>query len=316
MKVSLTLLMLAALLSVACAMVQPAPRPLGTEQNPVKLALAPTTDTPRAFSAGKRLSDLLERETGLHFSVSVPTSYAATLEAMATHNLDLSWLSPQAYLLAHERTGTEALAVQVRDGSTTSTGQIVVRADSGITSLEGLRGTRFAFSDDRSLVGYHATRALLLAKGLDPSEHFIETAFVDGDDRVALAVYGRQVDGGAIAGDIAVRPSGAAGGQRTVFQPLPPDLGEQLRAIGRTDPVPNDVVGIRKGVTREIGTKIREGLLRVAASPPGAATLQELYGVEGLAPATDADFAAIRAMVALLDLDLDAELPPRRHRPR
>jgi phosphonate transport system substrate-binding protein len=314
--VRLRLLMLAALLSVACSMVQPIPRPLGTEQNPVKLALAPTTDTPRAFSAGKRLSDLLERETGLRFKVSVPTSYAATLEGIGTHNLDLGWLSPQAYLLAHERAGTEALAVQIRGGSTTSTGQIVVRADSGITSLEGLRGTRFAFSDDHSLVGYHATRALLLASGLDPSESFTETAFVNGDDRVALAVYGRQAAGGAIVGNVAAEPFGAADGQRTVFQPLPPDLGEQLRAIARTDPVPNDVVGIRKDVTREISAKIRDGLLRVAASPAGAASLQELYGIEGLAPATDADFEAVRAMATLLDLDLNAELAPRRQRPR
>jgi phosphonate transport system substrate-binding protein len=306
---------LAAFVVSACSMVQPTPTALGTEQNPVKLALAPTTDTPRALAAGTRLTELLEQETRLHVKLSVPTSYAATIEAMGTHNLDVGWLSPLAYVLAHERVGAEAMAVQVQGGSTTSVGQIVVRADSGITGLDGLRGARFAFSDDRSLAGYHAARALLLVNGLDPAALFTETTFLAGDDRVALAVYGRQVDGGAIAGDIASGSNGAAADIQTVFQPLPPDLPEQLRTLARTDPVPNDVIASRKGVSPEIGAQIREGLLRMAASPAGAAVLRELYGIDGLAPAADADFSAVRAMAALLDLNLDAELAPRRPGP-
>jgi ABC-type phosphate/phosphonate transport system substrate-binding protein len=82
--------------------------------------------------------------------------------------------------------------------------------------------------------------------------------------------------------------------------------------IARTDPVPNDLIAIRKGVAPEIDAQIREGLLRMAASPAGAAVLRELYGIDGLAPATDADFSAVRAMATLLDLNLDAELAPRR----
>ena len=85
--------------------------------------------------------------------------------------------------------------------------------------------------------------------------------------------------------------------------------------IARTDPVPNDLIAIRKGVAPEIDAQIREGQMRKAASPAGAAVLRELYGIDGLAPATDADFSAVRAMATLLDLNLDAELAPRRQSP-
>ena len=302
-------------LSVACSMVQPAPTPLGTEQNPVKLALAPSTDTPRALSAGRPLVELLERETGLRVKLSEPTSYAATIEAMGTHNVDVGWLAPLAYLVAHDRAGAEALAANVRGGSATSFGQVVVRADSGITSLDGLRGKRFAFADDSSLSGYHLPRALLAAQGLDPASLFAETDFVGGDDRVALAVYNRQVAGGAVGGDGVPGPAGSPSSARTAFQPPPPDLAEQVRVIGRTDPVPNDVVSIRKGVAADVGRQIRDGLLRVAASPAGAAALRELYGIDGLAPVSDADFGSLRAAVRLLDLDLNDELLPRRAGP-
>lgn len=303
--------LLSLLLTVACSMVQPASAPLGTEQKPVKLALAPSTDPQKAVAAGRPLVRLLEVETGLRVKLTVPTSYAATIEAMGTHNLDVAWLSPPAYLLAHDRVGADALAANVRGGSTSASGQIVVRADSAITSLEGLRGKRFAFADDGSLTGYHLPRALLTMEGIDVSAFLVETALDDGDDRVVMAVYDRQADGGAIRGDGA---AGAAGAPRFVSasaRPLAPDLSEQIRVIARTEQVPNDVVGVRRGVPPELGRKLRDGLLQVAASPAGAAALRELYGIDGLGPVADADFAALRATVHLLDLDLDAELAPR-----
>ena len=292
-------------------MVQPASAPLGTEQNPVKLALAPATDPQKVLAAGQPLVRLLEAETGLRIKLSVPTSYAATIEAMGTHNLDVAWLAPLAYVLAHDRVGADVLVANVRGGSTSTIGQIVVRADSGISSLEGLKGKRFAFVDNASLSAYHLPRALLAAQGLDASSLFAETVFVDGDDRVLLGVYNRQAAGGAISGGGRAGLPGALSSVRPVFQPLPPDLAEQVRVIARTDPVPNDVVGIRRGIAPEPGQQLRDGLLRVAASPAGAAALRELYGIDGLGPVADADFASLRTAARLLDLDLDAELAPR-----
>jgi phosphonate transport system substrate-binding protein len=300
------------LLSAACSMVQSTSAPLGTEQNPVKLALAPSTETQKVLAASEPLVKLVEKETGLRVKLSVPTSYAAVIEAMGTHNVDVGWLAPLAYVLAHDRVGAELLVANVRGGSATSVGQIVVRADSGITSLEGLRGKRFAFTDDASVTGHHLPAALFSAQGLHPSTLFAETTFAGGDDRVLMAVYSRQVDGGAIRGDSAPGSAGVSAVARTSFQPLPPDLAEQMRVIARTDPIPNDTVGVRKGVPPELGRKIRDGLLRVAATPAGATALHELYGIDGLAPVTDAELAPLRTAVRLLDLDLDAELTPRR----
>jgi len=224
-------MVLAGLLAAACSMVQPTSAPLGTEQNPVKLALAPGTDPQKVLAGGQPLLKLLEAETGLRFKLSVPTSYAATIEAMGTHNLDVGWLSPLAYVLAHERVGAEALAANVRAGSTTSSGQVVVRA---------------------------------------------------------------QREGAALSGTVT------------------PEVAEQRRVIAGMDPIPNDVVGIRRGVLPDLDQKLRAGLLKVAASPAGATALRDLYGIEGLGPVADAEFEPLRAMVQVLDLDLDAEIAPAR----
>ena len=44
-----------------------------------------------------------------------------------------------------------------------------------------------------------------------------------------------------------------------------------------SSPIPNDVVGVRRGVPPEVERKLQAGLLKVAASPSGATALRALY---------------------------------------
>jgi len=302
-------LVMTALLLAACSMVQPAPAALGTEQNPVKLALSPGTPPQQALTTGEPLARLLERETGLRIKLSVPTSYAAVIEAMGTHNVDVGWLGALAYVRAGERVGAVPLLAVVRAGSATRPGQVVVHADSGITTLAGLRGKRFAFVDEASVAGYHFPRVLLHTNGIDPGTFFAQTTFAGSHDQVVLAVYRRQVEGGATFGESV---PGAATDARAAVQPMLPDVFEKVRVIAQTAPIPNDTVSVRQGIPPEIVQKLREGFIRVAASPAGGQALRDLDGLDGFAPVTDADFLPVREAVQVLGLDLDAEIAPHR----
>jgi phosphonate transport system substrate-binding protein len=55
---------------------------LGSAENPVKVMFVPSVDVAVIESAGEAMTDWLTEETGIHFDVSVPTSYAATIEAL------------------------------------------------------------------------------------------------------------------------------------------------------------------------------------------------------------------------------------------
>lgn len=219
-------------------MVQPTAAPLGSEQNPVKLALAPASETPKVLAVGEPLAKLIAKEAGLSVKLSLPTSHAATIEAMGTANVDVAWLAPLGYLLARERVAAEPLLVAVRDGRATT--------DIPAPPLSG---------------------PMLLPSSL-----------------AALA---------------------------TPIAEAEPDVREQLRALAQSRPIPNDVLAVRKEIPPAVAQKLKDGLLRVAASPDGARVLHDLYGIEGLAPVTDADFETLRAVVSLIDLDLNAALAPR-----
>ena len=68
---------------------------------------------------------VLTAATNLNFKVSVPTSYITVVEAMGSGQVDVGWLAPFAYVLAHDKFQSTVILASVRGGSKTYTGQII-----------------------------------------------------------------------------------------------------------------------------------------------------------------------------------------------
>jgi phosphonate transport system substrate-binding protein len=295
-------------LALACSMVQQGGGQLGTKDNPVKMAFVPSSDSQKVLSSGEPLGKLLEKETGLTFKVSVPTSYAAVIEAMGANNVDVGWLAPFAYVLAKDKFGAEVILASVRGGSKTYTGQIITHVDSGVKDLEGLKGKKFAFVEPGSASGFLFPNALLALNNIDYKTYFSETTFAGGHDKVVIAVYNKQVDGGATFGDSA---EGLVTDARTTVASTLPDVMEKVKPIAKTEPIPNDTVSVRKGLAPDMVTKIRDGLLKVAQTDEGKQALKDLYRIDGLAASNDADYEPVRKAAKALNLNLEQELAPK-----
>jgi phosphonate transport system substrate-binding protein len=284
------------------------PNDLGSPNNPIKMAFVPSSDSQKVLGSGEPLARMLSDVTGMAVTASVPTSYAAVIEAMGAERIDVGWLAPFAYVLARDTFQSEVILASVRGGSKTYTGQIIVHADSGITSLEGLRGKKFAFVDPSSASGFLYPNALLASRGIDFKTAFSETLFAGGHDKVVIAVYNKQVDGGATFGDSV---EGTVTDARTTVRSTIPDVTEKVKPIAKTDPIPNDTVSVRKGLRPEIVAAIRDGLLAVAQTPDGRQTLNSLYRIDGLAPSVDSEYESVRRAAQVLGLNLEQELAPR-----
>jgi phosphonate transport system substrate-binding protein len=281
---------------------------LGSPGNPLKMAFVPSADSQKVLASGQPLADLLSQQTGLSFQVSVPTSYAAVIEAMGANNVDVGWLAPFAYVLAHDKFQSTVILASVRGGSKTYTGQIIAHADSGITSISDLPGKKFAFVDPGSASGFLYPNALLAQNGIDYKTAFSETVFAGGHDKVVIAVYNKQVDAGATFGDSV---EGQVTDARTNVVGTLPDVMEQVKVIGKTNPIPNDTVSVRSGLPYELVLQIQDGLLAIAATEDGKALLRTLYNINGLAIATDSEYNSVRSAASVLGLNLEQELAPR-----
>lgn len=265
---------------------------LGSAENPLRMMFVPSGDTQVILKGGQEIGQLLQKDTGLHFKTSVATSYAAVIEAMGAGKVDVGWLATFSYVLAHDKYGVELLLVVQRFGSPFYRGQIMVRADSGIQDLAGLKGKQFAFVDPASTSGHLYPKVLLLSQGFDPEHFFKKSVFAGSHNAVVLSIYKGEVDGGA-----------AYDGSRSAVAKSFPDVFDKVKVIAYTKEIPNDTVSVRKELPENLKLKIREGLKKVSRSPRGSKILKKLYGISGF---TDLDglFDPVREAGRLLNLNL------------
>jgi phosphonate transport system substrate-binding protein len=273
------------------------------------MAFVPSSDSAKVLASGKPVGDLLSAELKIPVEVSVPTSYAAVVEAMGANQVDVAWLAPFSYVIAHQKFGAEVILSSIRSGSKTYFAQIIVPADSPLKEVSELKGKKFAFVDSASASGFLYPSALLIRNGVDPKKDLAEVLNAGGHDKVVIAVYNKQVDAGATFGDSV--ENGPQTDARTLVRSTLPDVMEKVRVLAKTEPIPNDTVSVRKGLPPEFVKQVQAALLRVATGDAGKKALGDLYRIDGLSEAQDSDYDGLRRVAQVVGFDLEAQLQPR-----
>lgn len=271
---------------------------IGTAANPIKMAMVPSLDTQKLVVSGEKLAQLMEKETGLKYEVSVPTSYTAVITAMGAETVDIGWLSPIPYIIAHDKYGVKVALKTVRKGSTDYYSFIIARNDSGIKKLADLKGKTFAYGDPVSTSGTIYPKHLIRTSGYNPDTFFSNAIYAGAHDRVVIAVYNKQVDAGAIYG----QPGDDA--RNRVLSALP-DVLSKTSVIAQSIPIPNDTVSLRKGLPPAIEKKIIAGLIAASKSPEGRKLLYDVGSIDGFVPAKDTDYDSVRKVAKAENIQLE-----------
>ncbi len=263
---------------------------LGTKGNPIKMYFVPSMEAGKIVTSGQEIADYLMEETGLHFRVAVPTSYASVIEAIGTQETDIAWLATFAYILANEKFGAEVALTVIRKGLDKYRGQFVAKSDSGIDSLEDIDGKVVAYTDAASTSGFIYPSAVLMKNNIKPSN----TLFAGGHPQAILAVYQGRVDVGCTFWS----PMGEDGeihdARRAVIDTYP-DVIEKIKIVAYTDWIPNDTVTFRKDFPADKRDQIVQALLDYAQTDVGKQTLNDLLDIDNFVRADDADYDVVRS---------------------
>lgn len=277
---------------------------LGSAARPISMVFVPAVNSEQLAVSADELAKLLEQETGCKVKGSVGTSYSAVVEAMGAGRVDVGWLNPFGYVLAHDKYGVEPLLITTRRGLRSYFGVIITRKDSGINTIKDLKGKRFAFVDALSTSGTIYPQLAMMAAGIDPKKDLGQTIFAMGHDKVVLAVYQKQVDAGAIYG------GGGSDARARVVGTIP-DVMAQTKVIGHTDPIPNDNVSVRKDLPPDVKARLKAALLKISATDAGRRIL-ESYDIDGLQPVQDSDYNSIRKAAQALNINLEQAIQPKK----
>ena len=261
----------------------------GSKAKAFRLGIIPSENAQETQKSFAPLVSYLEKTMNVKIEASVATDYNAVVEAMRAGHLDAAMFGPFSYVMANERAGAQVVVARVGvTGLPTYKSYIYTRSDSGINSLQDLKGKSFAFTDPGSASGYLIPSKVFLDNKMS-SKDFSSTIYTNGQDASVLAVKNKSVDA-------------ACGDEMTWERSISAGIvgKDELKSLASAD-IPQSPFAVSKDISPEMKKKFVDAMLKVGKEAPE--TLKPLKA-KGYVETTDDNYKIIRDTAKALNLDL------------
>ena len=186
--------------SLACGgTAAPSPAEPAVKQE-VVMGVVPSQTSSIVQTNATLIAEYLSKKTGYHVTGQVLTSYAAVTEGMTSDQVDIGWVGPLDYVIAHQKNGAEAVTKSVRKGLPSYKAFIIVNVNSGINTMADLKGKKFAFGDPTSASSNLYPHYMMSKAGFD-AKTLGQTVNISNQTQIAVNVCQGVVDAGAIYDD-------------------------------------------------------------------------------------------------------------------
>jgi phosphonate transport system substrate-binding protein len=250
------------------------PRPV------LRVSMIPTTDPGKIVRESQPFISYLERETRAKVELTVPTNYAAVVEAVANDRVDIAYFGGFTYIQAAARSRVTPLVQRTQDQSFRSL--FITQAGSSIRSLGDLKGHSFAFGDVNSTSGHLMPAYFMRQQGVDQT--VIDLAvYTGGHDTTALAVANEKVDAGAL--------------DELVFERMIKEgklRGSRVRIFYTTPPFFDYVWAARAGLDHATAEVFANAMLELNEATPEHRTILQLLNATKYVRAEDASYDPLR----------------------
>lgn len=287
--------------------------PLGTNENPIVMALIPGREM---LDAARDVAAQLSNLTGLVIVPFAPATYIEVVEALGAGRVHIAWLPPFPYLLAHEKSHADAALATIVLGRDLSAAQFLVNkqmvdnrtfttyfdtatganlADAA-SALKQFNDKKPCWTDPYSPTGYVVPLGILNENGIQ-----VKTgAFVQGHATVIKSLY--QDPEGTIC------QFGATLADHQIFIAAGyEDAAERVVVVWETEAiVPFDGVAYAASLPDEMRLSITSALMVMIQTEEGNAALRDTYQIDGLELADDTFYDALRHMLEQSGLELSA----------
>jgi len=288
----------------------PLPTPeLGLSENPLILALAPSSNSQEQIDAAKVIATQITERTGYAVVVVVPDSYTALVDALEKGNAHIVLLDPYSYEFGYQKGLVKASFAILKDGKGAYGSQFIASRKGGFKSyfnaitetntadasvaLAQFEDKKPCWSDETSASGYVVPLGFL-------NKYQINTkpaAFVQGHPTVVRSVYaGGICDFGATYVDARKFPS---------LEDQYPDLIEQVIIAWQIpEIIPYSVLALSTNVPPGFHDLFTNMVPAIMQTDEGKAAFKTAFDIEELLPVNDAYYADFREYVDESRVDL------------
>lgn len=226
----------------------------------------------------KPLTKYLSKRLNKNVILRLSPNMGAAINEAAKGTVDIAYLTPVAYLRAHEKGNAQLIAKTVTKGKASFKLMIVVKEDSPIKSVKDLLGKSFAFGDERALL----QRAVVVGAGINMNQ-FKEYRFIGHYDNIARAVMNNDFDAGILKDTMAYKWE-----------------GKGLRILHASPELPPYNIVASKNVNKGMLKELRQIFLSLDKNNPDH--LKVIKAVDkkydGFAATNDAEYDVVRKLVA------------------
>ncbi|RJQ18929.1 MAG: phosphate/phosphite/phosphonate ABC transporter substrate-binding protein [Nitrospiraceae bacterium] len=258
------------------------------------IGLIPEQNVFKQFKRYEPLGKYIEKRTGIKIRFSALSRYGNIVESFSEEKMDGAFWGSFTGALAITKLGIEPVARPVNfTGASTYSGYIFVRKDSGITDVESMKDSVFAFVDKATSAGYIFPVAYLKEHGVnDIDGYFKEHYFTGSHDAAVYAVLNGEAHIGCA--------------KNTVIDFLAKEdrrVKDDLVVLAKSPDFPSNTLGLRRDLPQDVKKKLRQVLIDMNKDPEGREVLRD-FGAVRFIESTRADYDPVFKVSEKAGIDL------------
>jgi phosphonate transport system substrate-binding protein len=269
----------------------------GKEKPHLTIALIPEEDIFEQRKRYNSLANYIGKKLSVDVKLKFLESYGDICKEIVKGRVDAAFFGSFTYAQAHAQTGVEPIARPVwPDGSSTYSGYIFVRKDSGIKGPKDMREKRLVLVHKATTAGYIFPLDYFAQQGIsDINSYFKKVVFVGRHDYACWSVYIKEADVGAA--------------KNHIFNDLAksfPKFKQSMLILAESSEVPSNGLAVRRDIESALKLRLKEVLLNLNKSDEGRTVLSE-FGAIRFIQTSNEDYRPLYEMLQRLNINLEEE---------
>jgi phosphonate transport system substrate-binding protein len=215
------------------------------------------------MTSNECLREKTENLLGVPTRIFTPADYDGVIQGLLGGTIDVAWLGASAYAKTYltDPGAVEPVLVKVNtDGSYGYHSIGFTRKDTGIASLEDMKGKTFGFGDPNSTSGYLIPSIEIpqaVGASMESGDYFGEVKFTGGHEQTIVAVANGDIDAGVTWADgLGAWEDGYnSGALRKAADAGLVDMNQMVE-IWKSKPIPEGPVVLRQALPEDVKLKV------------------------------------------------------------
>ena len=264
------------------------------EEKVIKMGFVPLKNSEKLVEDLKPISDYLSERLGVKVEAFTASNYIGVVEGLGSGSVDFGIIPPFSSLLAQKQSNAKPiLTSKGKTGKPGYTAELYVRKDSGIKSLQDVKGKKVAFVDPSSSSGYIYPGAMLVEAGLNLDKD-ISYQFSGGHDKSLQLLLNKDVD-------VIATFDGVEDRYAKDF----PQAKTDIQKLATSDMIPGVMVTTSDKMDKELQKKLEQALRDIEKDPKMKELFTKMFSITGFTDVDQDAYKKVEATAKIMNVDLD-----------